>query len=120
MAVNSRRIYTWAMETIVTGPVTSEAIRDAAAQYMATGMGQVWLLDATGATDFDIGSLPELREQATHMQHAGGLDRVALVLPAAAQLYKSFIQSALESESLNVTMFDTADAAYAWIASSCR
>lgn len=119
MGVHSRRINGWAIETAVDGPITAAAIVEAAEQARVFGgQFQVWVLDASRVTDFDVSTLPEIQRQ-TESLRVRGLDRIAIVLPAQARVYVGFIQLSLHDQ-IHVFPFDSEAAALEWIGRGCR
>ena len=120
--VRSKRIFSWAVGTHVTGPISADAVREAVEQFEQAGGGQVWLLDASSA-DFDLGAVigaaPELKSQIDRLRGLG-LDRIALAMPPDSMVYASMIEGQLSDNFFKVFPFASGDAAMAWLSSGCR
>lgn len=125
--VTTIRINAWALGTTVTGPVGQPAIEEAGRQMRAyaeqrasaaTSPVQVWMLDASGATDVSMDVLPAIKGQVDVLRTIG-MDRIALVLPPAARGYVDFVKASLH-EQIHVFPFDSAEAAITWINGGCR
>lgn len=113
--VQSQRIYSWAFETQVVGPISEETIAEAARQFVDAGGAQVWLLDAGQATSFELPALGAISAEVEPL-HARGLDRIALVLPEPARPFLAFIQV----EPVAIYPFESRDQAVEWIRRGCR
>lgn len=84
MTVASQRIYSWAFETNISGPITPDTLSEAAMQFRQNGGAKVWLLDAGGATAVDPAVLSSISQVIPTLRPMG-LDRVAIVLPVLAR-----------------------------------
>lgn len=115
MSVQSQRIYTWAFETNISGPITPNEIAQAAAQFSQAGGARVWLLDAGAATAASPDVLGAISQAVLSLQ-ALGLDRIAVVLPPIARAFVSMINVA----PVAVYSFDSRNEAIDWIRRGCR
>lgn len=116
MTVASQRIYGWAFETRIGGPVSGQSVAEAAAQYRQAGGAQVWLIDAGSAEGFAPDALSAIQQHVTAARQQG-LDRVAIVLPGPAMAFLPAVKASLP---VQVHGFESRGSALAWIRGGCR
>jgi O-acetyl-ADP-ribose deacetylase (regulator of RNase III) len=115
--VASQRLKHWAIETRFGGVVDTDAISEAARQYSEMGGGQVWLLDASSAGNFEFSALPLIEQELARVRDEYRLDRVAVVLPEAVRAYAAFVTVPVGVRRVD---FATRDEAVKWIWNGCR
>lgn len=114
MSVASQKIYSWAFETNISGPITPATISEAATQYRQNGGARVWLLDAGAATAFDLSTLAAVSQMAIELRPLG-LDRVAVVLPVLARPFVSMINI----KPISLHSFGSRAEAVDWLRRGC-
>jgi len=120
MPVHSQRIYSWAFETNLSGPISPEALSEAAMQFrQGAGSGvRVWLLDV-GSVTFDIsmlGAVSQAISEAVSNLRAMGLDRIAVVLPPIARPFVG----AIDVKPITVHPFNSRAEAVEWLRRGCK
>ncbi len=117
MPVTSRRIYKWAYETRITGSANAATVNEAATQFRQGGGGMVWLLDASGVSDFSMDAIPAVQDQVIGL-HPMGMDRIALVLSDEHMPFAGMIN--VHSVGVPVFHFRTRAEAIVWMNQGCK